>query len=170
MFLTRFSLSAPPPSLSAQQKSVSVLFILLAAWNVNKDSTDDVSGSLIVSLINKWKVLGQNFPSNNPSFRVFFRLRCLLSCTLAFCYCVKYTVTVHEKTKYKSKIASLDDAHLKVRTLCYFMLKSDLPKRDKITSVWDNAVLFSACYFSLLILLSSLKPNFRLKKKKKERE
>ena len=32
-------------------------------------------------------------------------------------------VTVHEKTRYKSKIAILDNAHLKVQTLCYFMLK-----------------------------------------------
>ena len=55
------------------------------------------------------------------------------------------TVTVHEKTRYKSEIEILDNAHLKVQTLCYFMLKSDL----------SNAVLFSACYSSLIILISS---------------
>ena len=44
-------------------------------------------------------------------------------------------VTVHEKTRYKLKIAILDNAHLKVQTLCYFMLKPDLPNGDKITSV-----------------------------------
>ena len=44
-------------------------------------------------------------------------------------------LTVHEKTRYKSKIAVLDDAHLKVQTLCYFMLKSDWPNGDKSTSV-----------------------------------
>ena len=44
-------------------------------------------------------------------------------------------VTVSEKTWYKLKIAILDDAFLKVQTLCYFMLKSDLPNGDKITSV-----------------------------------
>ena len=44
-------------------------------------------------------------------------------------------VTVHEKTRYKSEIAILDNAHLKVKTLCYFMLKSDWPNGDKITSV-----------------------------------
>ena len=32
-------------------------------------------------------------------------------------------VTVHEKTRYKSKIAILDNAHLKMQTSCYFMLK-----------------------------------------------
>ena len=45
------------------------------------------------------------------------------------------TVTVHEKTRYKSKIAILDNAHLKVQALCYFMLKSDWPNGDKIESV-----------------------------------
>ena len=44
-------------------------------------------------------------------------------------------VTVHEKTRYNPKIAILDNAHLKVQTLCYFMLKSDLPNGDKITSI-----------------------------------
>ena len=44
-------------------------------------------------------------------------------------------VTVHEKTRYKSKNAILDNAHLKVQTLCCFTLKSDLPNGDKITSV-----------------------------------
>ena len=40
-------------------------------------------------------------------------------------------MTVHENTRYKSKIAILDNAHLKVQTLCYFMLKSDLLSGDK---------------------------------------
>ena len=45
-------------------------------------------------------------------------------------------LTAHEQTRsYKWKIAILDNAHLKVQTLCYFMLKSDLPNGDKITSV-----------------------------------
>ena len=44
-------------------------------------------------------------------------------------------VTVHDKTRYKSEIVIVDNAHLKVQTLCYFMLKSDLSNRDKITSV-----------------------------------
>ena len=44
-------------------------------------------------------------------------------------------LTVHEKTSYKLKIAILDNTRLKMQTLCYFMLKSDLPNRDKITSV-----------------------------------
>ena len=60
-------------------------------------------------------------------------------------------MTVHEKTRYKLKIAILENAHLKVQTLCYFMLKSDLPNRDKIISVSDNAVLFSASYSSVLV-------------------
>ena len=64
-------------------------------------------------------------------------------------------VTVHEKTKYKSKIAILDNVHWKVQTLCYFMLKSDLPNGDQIKSVWDNAVLFSAFCSSLFMLISS---------------
>ena len=53
------------------------------------------------------------------------------------------------------KLQILDNAHLKVQTLCYFILKSDLSIRDKIASVLDNAVLFSACYSSILILISS---------------
>ena len=44
-------------------------------------------------------------------------------------------VTVLEKTRYKSEIAILDNAHFKVQTLCYFMLKSDLSNKDKITPV-----------------------------------
>ena len=44
-------------------------------------------------------------------------------------------MTVHEKTRYKSEIAILDNANLKVQTLSYFMLKSDLPNGDKITCV-----------------------------------
>ena len=44
-------------------------------------------------------------------------------------------VTVHERNRYKLEIAILDNAHLKVQTLCYFMLKSDLPNGDKIISV-----------------------------------
>ena len=44
-------------------------------------------------------------------------------------------VTVHEKIRCKSKIVSLDDAHLKVQALCCYMLKSDWPNEDKITSV-----------------------------------
>ena len=55
-------------------------------------------------------------------------------------------VTVHEITRYQSKMAILDNAHLKV-TLCYFMLKSDLPNLGKITSVSDNAVSFFCMLF-----------------------
>ena len=60
--------------------------------------------------------------------------------------------TVYKKIRYKSKIAVLDNAHLKVQTLCYFILKLNLPNGDKITSVRDKALLFSACYSSLLII------------------
>ena len=62
---------------------------------------------------------------------------------------------MHEKIRYKSKIAILDSAHLKVQTLCYFMLKSDLPNGDKIASVSDNAVLFAAFCSPLFKLISS---------------
>ena len=48
-------------------------------------------------------------------------------------YIIIMMFAVHEKTRYKSKIAILDNAHLNVRTLC--MLKSDWPDGDKITSV-----------------------------------
>ena len=76
-------------------------------------------------------------------------------------------VTVHKETRYKSNIAILDNAHWKVQTLCYIVLKSDLPNGDK-TSVWDNAVLFSACYSSLLILYQFYwNLIFYLKKKKR---
>ena len=74
---------------------------------------------------------------------------------ICFCLLSWLFLTVHEKTRCKSEIAILDNAHLMVQTLCYFMLKSDLPNGDKITSVWDNACLFSACYSSLLLLISS---------------
>ena len=47
----------------------------------------------------------------------------------------RMNVIVHEKTRYKSKIAVLDNASLKVQTLCCFMLKSVWPNGDKITSV-----------------------------------
>ena len=78
------------------------------------------------------------------------------SASLSVGVCQRPTfVTVHEKTRYKSEIAILDNAHLKVQTVCYFMLKSDVSNGDKITSVWDNAVLFSACYSSLVICISS---------------
>ena len=58
-------------------------------------------------------------------------------------------VTVSEKTWYKLKIAILDNAFLKVQTLCYFMLKSDLPNGDKITSVWQCKFVFCMLFFSL---------------------
>ena len=38
-------------------------------------------------------------------------------------------VIVHEKTRYQSKIAILDDADLNVSTLCYFMLKTRFAQR-----------------------------------------
>ena len=49
--------------------------------------------------------------------------------------------------------------------MCYFMLKSDLPSGNKITSVWDNVVLFSACYSSLVMPISSVETEFSIKKK-----
>ena len=64
-------------------------------------------------------------------------------------------MTVHEKTRYKLKIATLNNANLKVQTLCCFMLKSDWPNGDKITSVRGNAILSFAFYSSLFILISS---------------
>ena len=72
-------------------------------------------------------------------------------------------VTVHEKTRYKSKIAILDNAHLKVQTLCYFITKPDLPNGDKLTSVWVNAILFSAFCSSLFTLISSAETYFSQK-------
>ena len=57
---------------------------------------------------------------------------------------------MHEKTRYRSKIAILDNAHLKMQTLCYFMLKSNWPNGDEITSVWDK------CNFFFCILFSSV--------------
>ena len=42
---------------------------------------------------------------------------------------------MNEKTKYKSEIAILDNAYLKMQIVCYFMLKSNLSNRDKITFV-----------------------------------
>ena len=45
------------------------------------------------------------------------------------------------------------------------MLKSDLQNGDKITSVWDNAILFSAFSSSLFILISSAETSFSQKMK-----
>ena len=64
-------------------------------------------------------------------------------------------MTAHEKTWYKLDIAILDNAHLKVQTLCYFMLKSHWPNGSKITSVLDSAILFSVFFSSLFILIGS---------------
>ena len=61
---------------------------------------------------------------------------------------------VHEETRHKSEIALLDNAHLKVQTLCYFMLKSDCQMEIK-SHLFQITGLFSACYSSLLILISS---------------
>ena len=69
-------------------------------------------------------------------------------------------MAVREKTRYKSEMAILDNAHLKVQTLCYFMLKSDLPNGDKITTVSGNAFLFSACYSSLSVLINAAETYF----------
>ena len=77
-------------------------------------------------------------------------------------------MTVHEKTSYKSKIAILGNAYLKVQILCYFMLKSNFPNGDKITSVSGNEVLLSACCSSLLILISSSETLFSPKRKKEK--
>ena len=57
-------------------------------------------------------------------------------------------MTVHEKTWYKLETAILDDAHLKVQTLCYFVLKSDWQNGDKITSVCDTAKFLFSAYIS----------------------
>ena len=69
---------------------------------------------------------------------------------------LQVNATGHEKTRYKWEITIFDNIHLKVQTLCYFMLKSDWPNGDIITSVLDNTVLFSAFYSSLFILISSV--------------
>ena len=83
-------------------------------------------------------------------------------CAAIFLYTPqKIHMWLHEKTRCRSKIAILDNAHLKVPTLCYFMRKSDLPNGDKITSVGDNA-LFCFLHSVLLFLYLSvlLKSNF----------
>ena len=69
-------------------------------------------------------------------------------------------VTVHEKTKYESKIAILDNAHLKVQTLCYFLLKSDCQMEIKLHLF--EIMLFCFLHAILLFYYSSvlLKPNF----------
>ena len=72
-------------------------------------------------------------------------------------------MTVHEKTRYMSKIAILENAHLRLQTSCYFMLKSGWPNGDKITSVMDNDLLFSAFYSSRFILSSSAETSIFLK-------
>ena len=77
---------------------------------------------------------------------------CLPRLGLWLSLCCLIFVTVREKTRYKSEIAILDNAHLKVQTLCYFVLKSDWPNGDIITSVSDTTSLFSAFYSSLSYL------------------
>ena len=101
----------------------------------------DVSGS-------PWSLHGQMktgtaFPRRQPMDAL--RGKCPLIIFFFF-FTISANVTVHEKTRYKLEIAILNSAHLEVQTLCYVMLKSDLSNRDEITSVWDDALLFSACY------------------------
>ena len=70
--------------------------------------------------------------------------------TAFVCNCMhQQIVTVHEKSSYKSKTAILDNAHLTVQTLCYFMLKSDLPNRDKIICLRYCHFVFCAWFFSV---------------------
>ena len=62
----------------------------------------------------------------NIQLVLFDLTACWSGCDGAFIVII--FVTMHEKTRYKLEITSLDNAHLKVQALCYFMLKSDLPK------------------------------------------
>ena len=75
---------------------------------------------------------------------------------------------MHEKTRYKSEIAILDNAHLKVQTLCYFMLKSDgqMEIKSHLLEIIQFCFLSSVLLFLYLSVL--LKPN-SLKKWKNTR-
>ena len=62
-------------------------------------------------------------------------------------------VTVHENTRYKMNIAILDNAHLKMQTLCYFVLKSDLPNEIKshLFKIMQFCFLHAVLLFLILI-------------------
>ena len=136
---------------------------------VTSHGTADFDSSLLLCLQVRWYVTWKSHKKDMPVQRMMhvYTHRTCLPVTCYRCDNEKCCtcVTVHKKTRYKSKIAILDNAHIKMQTLCYFMLKSDWPSGDKITSVWENAILFSAfCSFSLYLSLL-LKPDF-LKKLK----
>ena len=65
-----------------------------------------------------------------------------------------------KNNRCKSKIAILDNAHLKVQTLCYFLLKSDCQMEIKLHLF--EIMLFCFLHAILLFYYSSvmLKPNF----------
>ena len=93
---------------------------------------------------------------------------CVCVCVCAcVCVCVRvcvivlafnsYTkiiiVTVHGKTRYKSKIAIWIMPIYRCILCATSCLKLGLPNRHTITPVWDNAVLFYVCCSSLWIYL-----------------
>ena len=75
-------------------------------------------------------------------------------------------VTVHEKTRYKSKIAILHNAHLKVQTLCYFVQNQtgQMKTKSHLFEIMQFSFLHSVLPFLYISVL--LGPNFFNNKKK----
>ena len=71
---------------------------------------------------------------------------------------------LHDKTRYKLETAILDKVHLKVKTLCYFMLNhiGQMDIESHLFEIIQFCFLLSLLLFLYLSVL--LKPNF-LKKK-----
>ena len=65
-----------------------------------------------------------------------------------------------EKNRPKVLFSILHNAHTKVKSLFYFLLKSNLSNDNKIKSVWDNAVLFSEFLPPVFIFISPVKTFF----------
>ena len=80
-------------------------------------------------------------------------------------FCPKYAyVTLYKKTRHKSQLAVGHNAHLKVKSLFCFLLKVKFTNGDKVKTVRDNAVLSSALYSAVCILISSVKASFSPKR------
>ena len=69
-------------------------------------------------------------------------------------------VTVHEKTRLTVQFAIVCHAHMKVKSLYYFLLKSRLSNDNKVKSVWDNTVVFWIFVYQFSYLSVLLKHSF----------
>ena len=69
-------------------------------------------------------------------------------------------VTLYKKTRHKSQFPIGHNAHIKVKSSFCFSLKVKFTNGDKVKSVRDSAVLSTALYSAVCILISSVKASF----------